>query len=48
MDNAIISSNIHRDFAQSVEKFQKYRGNPDTLVSAQGLASSFREICLRR
>ncbi|PVG02472.1 hypothetical protein CPB86DRAFT_697475 [Serendipita vermifera] len=48
MDSTIISSNIHRDFAQSVEKFQKYRGNPDTLVSAQGLASSFREICLRR
>lgn len=48
MDTASISSNIYRDFAESVEKFQKHRGNPETLVSAQGLAANFKEICTRR
>ncbi|KAG8826499.1 Nucleoporin nup84 [Serendipita sp. 401] len=48
MDKAIVTSNIYRDFAQGVEKFQKDRGNPDVLVSARGLAATFREICIRR
>ncbi|CAG7850613.1 SubName: Full=Related to nucleoporin {ECO:0000313/EMBL:CCA72167.1} [Serendipita indica DSM 11827] len=48
MDKAVVTTNIYRDFAQSVEKFQKHRGNPETLVSAHGLAATFKEICTRR
>lgn len=48
METAIVPSNIYRDFAHSVEKFQKHRGSPDVLVSASGLAANFKEICARR
>ncbi|KAG8794589.1 Nucleoporin nup84, partial [Serendipita sp. 399] len=48
MDKAVVTSNIYRDFAQGIEKFQKHRENPDILVSGRGLATTFREICIRR